>query len=62
MASVSDCGADLRKSRPGIAVVHADSVKPNAMINDSAHDPQPWRLKAPLPQNRPQSRGRARVT
>jgi hypothetical protein len=31
MASVSDCGADLRKSRPGIAVVHADSVKPNAM-------------------------------
>jgi hypothetical protein len=31
MTSVSDWGADLRKSRLGIAVVHADSVKPNAM-------------------------------
>jgi hypothetical protein len=31
MASVSDCGADLRKSRLGIVVEHAASMKPHAM-------------------------------
>jgi hypothetical protein len=31
MASVSDCGADLRKSKLGIVAEHAANIRPHAM-------------------------------
>jgi hypothetical protein len=43
MASISDCGADLRKSRLGIVAEHAASMKPPAMtVPAGATSPKKW--------------------
>src|SRR5207249_828957 len=56
MASVSDCGADLRKSRLGIVVEHAASMKPPAMTAMTRlMIPPPGRRRTASPQNTPKA-------
>src|SRR6266508_1567277 len=63
MASVSDCGADLRKSRLGIVAEHAASIRPQATTAITRiMIPPPRRQPPPLPQNATMEARQTRTT